>query len=189
MEKKFSLVAIVIVLIVSVAFTLVACGEKNNDKPTPIQMTEDMTKENILELLPQIENLTYEFECGDPQYHYTYQMKLSKNGYVLKYIYDKSESIAVYYFSDETETIIEYSGANWHKVVRPIENEQADTLNSYVDYIKECLENNYEWRVEDGKLIIVDPNGNQPMNGEITFKNFNCTDMEFKYYLSLDIEC
>lgn len=192
MKKRFITVVISVLLIMVLSLMFVACDDKEDKKPASIQLTENTRADEILNLLPQIKNMTYEFVCENDPYNFTYRMKISKDGYILQYIYETYEETYVVYLQNNVVTLIhiELEEENCYKDISTISDDEVndyDQLTSHLYDIKLAVENQNMWRIEDGKLIIIEPNSTEAVNHEITFKDFNCSEMNFEYYLSLNI--
>lgn len=194
MKRKLALCAISLVLIVIMAMAFVACGDKggdkNGNKPSPIQLTEDLTADEIIDLLPNIKNLTFEFIGGSESNLYTYRMAVSGQGCITKYIYDNYENVYVTYLLENTVTFITVSAKGNTKFIKTLSDEEmedySNQLNTICEIIEYALEN--EWRIENNAfLYITDPTDMEYYDGILIYKNFNTTELDFEYYLSLDI--
>ena len=160
-------------------FTLtafVACGENGEDKgrepsTAKITLTEDMTVDDILVLLPQIENMTIDVKNSPTTTGSGYNLTIyiSKIGTLLHYEYESGIINNEIYLFDDDEM-------------------RNEALSQYISEIKSTLFGVHEfdrndWIIEEGKLITY----NQSHEREVVYKNFNCTEIDFDYYLSLDV--
>lgn len=184
MKKIVSIISAVLLLCVAVTF--VACNDKGGGSTaTPIVLTDGMTAEDILALLPQIQNITCE-EDGT-------EGLLNKSGQI--YYFNPGEANEIWYVCyiangqmTEIAWDVDDNGC-YMKFINYVPENEADSyydINRYVDMIKHCLENDGEWRIEDGKLVI---GYDDEWDGYrvLKFSNINSTEVNFDYYLAMDL--
>lgn len=193
MKRKLALCIMLLTLIVLVTTVFVGCDDKDSDKPSPIQLNENMTSEEIIDLLPSVKNLTYEFLGGkNTGILYTYRMKITNEGYELNYIYDDYTNTYVQYI-DGTFIYLSSNSEENGKYNADLTEENLTYYKTFVNRtcndIKTYFEDGTNWRIENGCLVFfIEPTtGSELYDNKIIYKDFNNSEVDFNYYLSLDI--
>lgn len=210
MKKKWIAIVVSVALIAVSALLFAACDGNEKNGAKKIVLTEDMTAEQILELLSQIENVTWKetsvIKIDDDIISSSGLSAWNKNGAIAENL-DTHETI-VYYFDEDGITRIDITHNddgfyNVHRETFEINSEEyvfgKTMFDEIIGVISECLQgdtveykgaifNISEWKVVDGELKIslhAEVDG-IVLTAEIVFFDFNSTEIDFEPYLSLE---